>query len=452
MHYNYSMNLNELRGQPILLLGKSRALSHDEFLMQLKAHGITLAESGDEGIALIVEGRMMNPLEQQMRDELYGKRTAPFCDIDTLEKELCASIDAAKLTMSLKLSGDRERLLGYLQNPYIGDTLFLKLIGMYDWGGEGFFENDANRDVTAALIVRFYDHIERNHNVQYANTGLMHLLAQRSDPELINTIAGLEPLQRALREGCDPSTRKILEALASHPAAERSVLARMAEQGDIALKVRIALRDDLSADLQQKLFTLKEPEVHEALAQNPVLEHRIAVQMEPAYGDTIASHIALDEPLFERYYEQRPGAVALNPTLTLAMQRRVYCLDDAVQAALASNPKAEEQMLMLLYETNKPGVLASLAANPATPPEVLGKMGWNRKIHAALASNPSSPAELLETLAASEAVEVLTALAKNRSTPAGLLYQLQLDKRLERYVMENPGFGEHIQRENIGWL
>ena len=47
---------------------------------------------------------------------------------------------------------------------------------------------------------------------------------------------------------------------------------------------------------------------------------------------------------------------------------------------------------------------------------------------------------------------MLTALAKNRNTPAELLYQLQLDKRLERYVMENPGFGEHIQRENIGWL
>ncbi len=445
------MNLNELRGNTLLLLGKTRALSHEEFLLQLGAHDIALADGGDTP-SLIVEGRMMNPLEVQSRDELYAAKTAPFCDIDTLERLLCAHIDAARLTMSLKLSGDRERLLGYLQNPYIDDALFLKLIGMYDWGGEGFFENDANRDVTAALIVRFYDHIERNHNVQYANTGLMHLLAQRSDPELINTIASLAPLQKALREGCDPSTRKIIDALAGHPATSDALLRKMVELGDDALRSRVALREDLSAELQQKLFALKEATLHAALAQNPALDHRIALEMEADYGDRIAAHIALDEPLFERYYETRPAALAVNPTLTLAMQRRVYCLDDSIQAALASNPAAAEQIVMLLYETNKPGVLASLAANPATPAEILGKMGWNKKIHASLALNPASPPELLESLAVSEDVEVLTALAKNPNTPAALLYQLQLDKRLERYVMENPGFGAHIQRENIGWL
>jgi hypothetical protein len=446
------MNLNELRGTKIVLLGKSRALSHDEFLLQLGAHEIALAESDEAALSLIVEGRMMNPLEQQQRDDLYAKRAAPFCDIDDLEKLLCENIDDAKLTMSLKLSGDRERLLGYLQNPYIGDTLFLKLIGMYDWSGEGFFETDANRDVTAALIVRFYDQIERNHNVQYANTGLMHLLAQNDDAELINTIASLAPLKKALKEGCDNSTHKLLEALASHPATSQSVLRSMAEQGDVTLQAYVARRSDIPAALQEKLFALKEDAVTEALAFNSALDHRIAEQMESNFGDIIAAHIALDEPLFERYYEQRPLFVALNPTLTLSMQRRIYCLTNDIQAVLAGNPAAEEQMLMLLYETNKPEVVAAIAGNPSTPSELLAKLGWNKKLHASLAGNPNSPAALLESLAESEDIEVLTALAKNHATPAPLLYQLQLDKRLERYVMENPGFGEHIQRENIGWL
>ena len=446
------MNLYELNGQTILLLGKSRALSHDEFLVQLKAQDIALAGNSDAPVALIVEGRMMNPLEQERRDALYEQKAAPFCDIDVLEKLLCENIDAAKLTMSLKLSGDKARLLGYLQNPYIDDALFLKLVGMYDWGGEGFFENDANRDVTAALIVRFYENIERNHNVQYANTGLMHLIARSDNAAVINTIAELAPLRQALKEGCDNSTYKVLEALASHSATSTETLRLMVAQGETPLHQRIALRSGLDEGVQQALFALKEPSVHFALAKNPSLEYRIAQQMEAEYGDVIASHIALDEPLFERYYEARPLAVAKNPTLSLAMQRRIYCLANDVQAVLAANPAAEEQMLMLLYETNKPEVLASIAKNPSTPSDVLGKMGWNKKLHTSLAGNPASPAGLLQNLAGSEEIEVLTALAQNPSTPAELLYQLQLDKRLERYVMENPGFGEHIQRENIGWL
>jgi len=446
------MNLDILKGTAILLLGKSRALEAGEFEQQLKAQGIALADKNAETFSLIVEGRMMNPLEQERRDALYERRAAPFCDIDTLERLLCANIDAARLTMSLKLSGDRDRLLGYLQNPYIPDALFLKLLLMYDWGGEGFFGTDANRDVTAALIERFYDNIERNHNVQYANTGLMHLLHQNDAPELINTIANLAPLKQALKEGCDRSTCMVLEAVASHPATDAAVLKRFAEQGDAGLQRIVAGRDGLDAALQERLFALKEPDVHEALAANPGLDHRIALQMEAHYGDRIASHIRLDASLFERYYQQRPVALAGNPDLTPRMQRQLYCLNDDVQAALAANPAAEATMLTLLYETNKPQVLVSLAANPATPPELLGRLGENAALHAALAGNTAAPAALLERLGSSAKIEVLSALAKNPATPAALLYQLQLDKRLERYVMENPGFGAHIQRENIGWL
>ncbi len=446
------MNFNELRGTAILLLGKSRALGMDEFKMQLEAQNIALAESDDDAFSLIVEGRMMNPLEQQRHDALYERRAAPFCDIDALERWLCEHIDDARLTMSLKLSGDRERLLGYLRNPLINDGLFLKLLGMYDWGGEGFFENDANRDVTAALIERFYDNIERNHNVQYANTGLMHLLAQHDDALLINTIANLAPLKRALKEGCDRSTFKILEALASHPATDAAVLKRIVEQGDTTLKAHAAGRDDLPAALQERLYATGDAAILDALARNPGLDAALAEEMDATHGDVIAAHITIDDSLFERYYASRPEALAVNPSLTKSMQQKVYCLDDRVQAALAGNPGAEYVILMLLYETNKPAVLAAIAANPAAPSEVLGKMGWNKAFHASLAGNLATPPELLETLASSDDIVVLTALAKNPATPAPLLYQLQLDKRLERYVMENPGFGEHIQRENIGWL
>jgi len=68
-----------------------------------------------------------------------------------------------------------------------------------------------------------------------------------------------------------------------------------------------------------------------------------------------------------------------------------------------------------------------------------------------IAANANTGVDILKQLASSQNTEVLLALAKNPSTPVELLYQFQLDRRLERAVKENPSFGKHIQRDNIGW-
>ena len=47
---------------------------------------------------------------------------------------------------------------------------------------------------------------------------------------------------------------------------------------------------------------------------------------------------------------------------------------------------------------------------------------------------------------------MLGALAANPATPIDILQQLQLDARFERAVRTNDAFGQFIQRENIGWL
>lgn len=63
---------------------------------------------------------------------------------------------------------------------------------MYSLEVKIFLENDDNRDVSAALIGRFYENIERNHNVQYATTGIYHLVQQTTNEQLL-VIANLAP-------------------------------------------------------------------------------------------------------------------------------------------------------------------------------------------------------------------------------------------------------------------
>jgi len=243
------MELQTLRQQRIVLFGAPRAFSREEFDRLLKSADIRLAGEYDDDVAAVIEGRLINPIEQDSLDRLYETRKVVPVSIDAFEKALCSQLDPDRIMMSLRLARDRERLRAFLQNPHIDDAFFLKLLGMYDWGNEGFFDTDENRDVTAALIGRFYENLERNHNVQYSTLGLMHLIGQNRHPELIRILGMLPPLRRAVSTQ-DRQLRAILEALASHPDTDEATLKHFVRQGDDTLRALVAARASPGASLQ----------------------------------------------------------------------------------------------------------------------------------------------------------------------------------------------------------
>lgn len=389
------MNLKELKEKSILLFGKSRAFSGDEFESQLKFHKIKLSSEVDDSVALVVDGRMMTPYEQNESDALYERKTdaLEFISIDVLEKELAKHIDADTLLMSLKLSKNRERLKSFIQNPILNDELFFRLLKMYSWSDKDFFENDDNRDVSAALISRFYENIERNHNVQYATTGIFHLVGQTKSVVLLRAISLLEPIK-------------------FHPKIECA----------------IAMSPECDEELQEYFFKkAKNHRVIEALSLNENLKPSFAVEFlrDVELGKNVAKSIKLTDELFNLCKNQKID-LALNETLTLKMQEELFALgDEKVNCALALNDNLHQKILnMLLKSTNK-NILSSIYANKAAPTEILQ--------------------------AAYKNGEYLEELAKNENTPIEILYQLQLDSRYERAVKTNAGFGRHIQIENIGW-
>ena len=447
------MNFEALRNKNIILFGKSRALSGDEFAKQLHNHNIALVDDIDDGVELIVEGRLVNPIEQDELDRLYAEKVAPIIEIEALEKWLCSAIDVDKLLMSLKLSGDRDRLMGYLQNKHINNELFLRLLKLYNWEGVGFFESDDNRDITAALISRFYENIERNHNVQYANMGIMHLLNQSGDVELTETIALLAPLQTALKEGCDNSTQKILNAIALHPSTSTKVLKQWLKKGNDDIQMLIAMRHDIDLQLQQYLLNLAKPVINEVLSLNHTIEHQIALILLKEFPENIAKHITLDMELFDDLLEQYDFALAENLTLSLEMQEHLLERGEHAQLTLAKNAKIARSVFDTLFRSDKVDVLRSLIENEQMQSDGLLEL-FNRDADLfgrEIAANVKTDVAILHQLAESQDVEILLALAKNPSTPVELLYQFQLDKRLERAVKENASFGKHIQRDNIGW-
>lgn len=443
----FFMNLKELKNKTILLFGKSRAFSQDEFISQMKSHSIRVVNEYSDDVSLVVEGKMMTPYEQIKSDELYKQKSPhlEFVSIDLFENELSKYIDANTLLMSLKLSRNKERLKSFIQNITISDELFFKLLEMYDWGREDFFENDNNRDVSAAIILRFYKDIEKNHNVQYATTGLIHLLSQSASSKLIEAIAKLEPTQ---------SNMTILLIIASHPNTPKSVLEGFIKSKDISVKRVVAMRDDCDEDIQKLLFSTSEPSIKEALSCSKNLPYSIVIEMikDEYLAKNIALHIVLGDNIFELLALKYGVELAKNSSLTPSMQKTLVCFDSLeVDKNLASNEALNMEVLHILLEKKDKEVLHELYKNPKVTKDILQEAYKESLNHFSLAQNPNTPTEILNALSLSADIDILRALAKNESTPIDTLYQLQLDSRLAKEVKQNPAFGKHIQTYNIGW-
>jgi len=420
MDYNAQMNYDGLSGRSILLLGKPRALNFDEFETLLRLHDITLCSKHEDGISLVIEGKLMNPLEQDESTRLYEQGVIPIVAIDGVEQWLCSSIEPNRLLMSLKLSHDQGRLVDFIQNRYISDELFFKLLKLYDWQREGLFDNDTNRNVTAALISRFYKDIERNHNVQYAMSGLAHLIQKYGTPQLIEAISELPPIANELKSPADRTLAGVLDAIALHPKTPEKILRTLIKERSKILARRIPLA------LEEELLALGNETIDQLLACNPTLSAKGADTLEVMYPQYIAHSFPLTQERFERLLKVCAEALASNATLNSSMQQTLMDLDEVgVCSALASNVSIIPVLLNTLYES---GCYA-----------------------AEIAGNNAVTAQQCEALWMSNVPAVLHALAANTATPVEILYQLALDSRYERSVKTNAAFGKHIQTHNIGW-
>ncbi len=449
------MKIEDLKDKKVLLFGKSRSFSTDELKMQSKVHGITIVEEYEDGVEYVVDGAMMSPAQTIKSDEIYEAKKAEFLKIELLEDLLSDAIDEDVLMMSLKLSSDKKRLINFLINENINDKFYFKLLSMYDWGGDDFYENDENRDVTASIIRRFYKNIERNHNIEFSKLGLMHLVVQTNNSELLEVITSLKPLKKSFDKDEKDHGYRIVTSIATNFYTPNSALKKLIKGANIYVKKLISMRDFLDEELQKQLYDLEEKEILDSLVYCKNLSEDIykLLRDNNNYAHIMAQHIELNKERYEFFQNNFAKSLAKNKTITKELEQKLlkHNIDD-IKEALASNEGVSTATILELLKKGDDKIDFSIYSNPATPENILIKGSEDLKNHFALAQNKSTPSQVLEKIYKEADAEVLKELAKNRSTPVDILYQLHLDSRYERYVKENPSFGKHIQQENIGWL
>ncbi len=420
----------------ITLFGKTRAFGIEELHSIISRFGITLHEGYHPDATVVIEGAVMPTPLKIKAEELYEKGDVTFIDIDHFEREAAKNIQSKKLLMHLKLSADSEKLFSYLQNDYIEDALFLDLLKLYRYGEEDFFENDANRDVTAALIRRFYTEYEKNHNIQYSNIGLVNVIQNSNEPKVLETIFFLSPTQKALHNPNDTNA-KLIHIIALHPKTPLKVLRHITQNGNTIYLHSIAQRAYLPSEIQVFLLQKNDPAIDTFLAQSTTLEPTtIQTLLERGYGELVAASITLDEELFKKLRHFVP--IANNPSLDKPMQTELFRQKN-YHEALAKNPSCVLTKELLSLEDDS--IKRLLYANH----DISGIDIDLERFEVELASNRTTPTSILETIFTKNIHEANEALSNNPSTPVDILYQLSFDMRYAQNVKANPAFGEHIK-------
>ena len=430
------MDLKDYANQTLCLFGKSRAFSFEDLAQIANRYEITLVEGFSEDAKTIVEGAVMPTPLQLKAEELYSKGGYTFIDIDSFEQAAAEAIESKKVLMHLKLAANQEKIVAYLQNDYIDDTLFLNILKLYRFNGEDFFENDTNRNITAALIRRFYKEYTKNHNIEYSPIGLLGALERNRDAALLETIFSLEPIQKAL-QGETNTNDKLLQLFALHDASTSRILHRIIQSERKDLLLLIASRQTLEERFERLLLEKNDPDIDAALAEGKKRsQETLQTLLKRGYGELLASSITLDEELFETL---KPYAsIALNPSLDKTMQQTLR-QDRFYHEYLAKNPLCSlTRELLALDDAHIRSLVYRYHDIGNLPIEIEG-------FEVSLAANPTAPKELLAKIYEKNIPEANANLAENPATPVDILYQLSFDMRYAQSVKNNPAYGEHIK-------
>ena len=258
----------------------------------------------------------------------------------------------------------------------------------------------------------------------------------------------------------DPA-REIRERVAFHPAAGSYLLERLASDSKPGVRIAVAHRPGgITEKVMRILAADRSPNIRgevpsvaggcpddllAALAADPVPRVRAKV----AALTSNAARAGCPHPLLEQLAEDGDASVRAAVAAREVPQRllRIFAADPAptVRAAAASNAACTPEMLLRLGADRRGEVRRWVAAHSATPPQILPRLSNDRAfaVRAEIAARSDCPQGAIERLASDEHPAVRTGAAQNPQLAPGLYRRLRDDAKVDvrRAAMRN-----HIAR------
>jgi len=435
------------QGKSFLFLGREGLFTKEEIVRFLKKDGITVTKYLEEGVVATVEHSSLNPVEDDISNDAYDAKIPSF-SLDEFEKLLSSGINDDELLMGIKLSNDQERVFRLLGNENISETLFVKLLMMYEWNEEEE-DNKEDRDTIMYTLKRYIDIKPNEADLLYSYLTLRRLATEATNPKLLLALIGFQNFEFLIR-GKEKVTLR--ETIARNEHLDAELISKLTSLRDSKVDVAMACNPCVEIKLLQGLFAKNKEKIDEALATNENIDDVLfdalleksekAIQLlllsQPMNEERLMlvdKHV-LDSVLF--------ATIGANERLERTVIDTLVARDnEALICHLAANDTLTEEQIANIYAKGLISSFEYLATNPVTPVEML-EMFYEKfdesVIHVALAHNKSTPESILRALFDRDEFEIQQSMASNASVPLDILEVLKVDTRLQNELSKNEIF------------
>ncbi|HEO98441.1 MAG TPA: hypothetical protein ENO02_03970, partial [Epsilonproteobacteria bacterium] len=443
--------LEEAEGKKILFLGKEGIFTTQEVERFLKKYKVARVKGIEEDVVAAVEHHSLNPVEEMISEDAYARKI-PAYRLDEFEQLLSDGINDDELLMAIKLSNDQARVLRMIQNPDISDALFVKLLEMYQWHEEEEDNND-DRSVVIAVLTRYIDITPAERDQLYSTLTLKRLVREATDPRLLHALIGFPNYAFKQKEH---RTTSLYEVIATSTYIDGEVIKRLLSLRNPKVDMYLAANPVVPLEQLKKFSLREEKSIHEALAANETIDDALFKMLLKKEKDVVKL-LLWYQPISAERYRMVSGKITdpeLFAELGKNLQIDTAVIEELLESGnirllekLAGNRSMPAAALQALYAKQVNTTFYPLAGNPNVPVGIIEGFYANDKndrnmIHQ-VASNPNTPEIILRELYGRDELEINKGLAANPATPIEILDVLKIDTRLRNALTQNEVFIEH---------
>lgn len=448
------------QGGTVLFLGRVTNFTPEELNNFLAQQGMQYADKyTGQVIAVTVLSTMMTPLEEQTSYDLYDLQV-PEVRLDEFESYYTQYIKPNTLMMSLKLSNDQERLKRLLHNESFGDEVYLKLFKMYDWQGEGVYDNDENRNVTVTFVKRFFNRDGfQDPAMVYSAITLSNIARDTKESAVIDAMLSMpnHEIMQSRREDIRP--KNIREIVALNPVISKENIRYLLSFNNERINSFLACNEAIGRKEQEQIMAQADKVTKIMLTQNPNLDDTLFITFLKEEEEVVQSLLTFQKITPERLEAILSVNLSTDILVHLGENQQIETvtdkligIDKALDYTLASNRLLTTEQLNSLYQTYGDAFSVPLSKNPNLETALLEKfyISEHQEVVKNVAANPSTPKALLHELCERHDHELNKSLALNPSVELFYLEQFALDNELIRYMTQNETYLESINFAHKG--
>ncbi len=448
------------QGGTVLFLGRVTNFTPIELSNFLEAQGMKYADkyTGQE-VVLLVLSSMMTPLEEELSYDLYDMKV-PDVKLAEFENFYTSHIKPNTLLMSLKLSNDQERLTRLLKNSSFPDDVYLKLFKMYNWGSEGVYENDENRDATITFVERFYrpDGF-RDPAMVYSPITLSNIARDAKTSDILDAMLTMpnHEIKQSRKEDLRP--KNLYEIVALNPNVAPENIRYLLSFNDDRIKSFLACNSAIRVDAQELIFKKSNVVTKIMLTQNSNLDDKLFIELLKSDDEIVKSlltfqkltDLRLNSILESNLSEEVMKLMGENQEI-VDVAEKLIGLNKMLDHKLSSNKQLNSEQLSELYKKYGDEFILALSTNPNLNPKLLEEfyVKGEERVVVNVASNPATPQAILDELGKRNIHRYNRGLAVNPSVKLIYLEQFALDSELIMLMTQNQTYLDSINSAHIG--